>query len=186
MTWPRSLLVELMESAVGHALDHVQAGGLPFVGVVVDADGHVSEFGVNRVHETGDPTAHAEIVAMREVQAETGRSDLSGAVLLATGEPCGLCYRFAMQCRIERIYVAVDATTVAQWGFDYRGSYRSSGVDPQRRAEMSRELFVPGALEPFERFAWRHGLDVVESGFTPRTPPLNRTEHTPWNGSTLR
>lgn len=84
-------LTALMERAVDACATHVAAGGLPFVGVVVDSTGDVmSEFGVNRVAETGDPTAHAEVVAMRDAMTTHGLHAFSGAVLLATGEPCGL------------------------------------------------------------------------------------------------
>ncbi|MGI5268069.1 DsbA family protein [Nonomuraea sp. CA-218870] len=70
---------------------HVAARGLPFVGVLVDATGKmISEVGVNRATETGDPTAHAEVVAMRDAMTTHGLDTLTGTVLLATGEPCGL------------------------------------------------------------------------------------------------
>ncbi|RAE92533.1 nucleoside deaminase, partial [Burkholderia multivorans] len=59
-------LEDVLTQAVAAALAHVESGGIPFVGVVVDGDRVISEFGVNRVHETGDPTAHAEIVAIRD------------------------------------------------------------------------------------------------------------------------
>ena len=60
----------LMARAVDFCTAHVEAGGLPFVGVVVNADGvAISGFGVNRVAETGDPMAHAEVVAIREAIA---------------------------------------------------------------------------------------------------------------------
>jgi guanine deaminase len=112
----------VMEKAVDKCTTHVEAGGLPFVGVVVGDAGVISEFGVNRVRETGDPSAHAEIVAMREAMALHRLTSLAGATLLATGEPCGLCYRFAIDRRVDAIYVAVDRDEVAAFGFDYRSS----------------------------------------------------------------
>lgn len=139
----------LMRAAVRHGLVHVEAGGLPFVGVVV-GDGYVSDHGVNRVLETGDPSAHAEIVAVRRALQDLGRRDLHGLTLLATGEPCGLCYRVALEQGIGRIYVAVDADTVADLGFDYRRSYE--GIDRSRLAALVTRLSVEGALEPFHRY----------------------------------
>ncbi len=144
-------LTELMTEAVAHSLSHVEAGGLPFVGVVVGSD-HVSGFGVNRVGETGDPSAHAEIVAMRATLDDLGVADLGGRFLLATGEPCGLCYRFAVEQRIEKVYVAVDSDTVAEWGFDYRRSYRDLGVDRVRINGFATPLPVPNGLEPFKSY----------------------------------
>ena len=143
-------LVEVMDQAVERCVEHVEAGGLPFVGVVVDDSGIISDFGVNRVRETRDPSAHAEIVAMREVLDD--REDLSGTILLATGEPCGLCYRFALDHGIEAIYVSVDRDAVATWGFDYRTSYPSLGVTDELRSAVFHNLPAERGNEPFSRY----------------------------------
>lgn len=146
------VLAEVMEQAVERCVEHVEAGGLPFVGVVVDDSGIISDFGVNRVRETRDPSAHAEIVAMREVLEEDGREDLTGTALLATGEPCGLCYRFALDHGIEAIYVAVDRDVVAEWGFDYRTSYPSLGITDELRSAVFNHLPTERGSEPFSRY----------------------------------
>lgn len=145
-------LVATMDQAVEKCVEHVHAGGLPFVGVLVDHSGIISGFGVNRVDETGDPSAHAEIVAMREVLSADGREDLSGTVLLATGEPCGLCYRFAIDHSVEAIYVAADREAAAQWGFDYRNSYAALGITDGLRATLFNSLPSERAHEPFIRY----------------------------------
>ncbi|TVT50711.1 nucleoside deaminase [Amycolatopsis rhizosphaerae] len=143
-----------MARAVEFGTRHVEKGGLPFVGQLVGPDGYASEYGVNRVHETGDATAHAEIVAMRLALTERGTPDLAGTRLLATGEPCGLCYRFALDQRVEHIYVAVDAETVASWGIDYLAGYPAFGIDRARlrRDGLVRDLPVEAGDEPFQRF----------------------------------
>ncbi|MCM1011797.1 deaminase [Brevibacterium sp. XM4083] len=145
-------LAEVMDQAVERCVEHVEAGGLPFVGVVIDDSGIISGFGVNRVRETRDPNAHAEIVAMREVLEEDGREDLSGTTLLATGEPCGLCYRFALDHGIEAICVAVDRDVVARWGFDYRASYPSLGITDGLRSAVFNHLPTERGNEPFSRY----------------------------------
>lgn len=152
MSWTEAELAGLMQDAVDFSVQHVEDGGLPFVGVLIGDDGYVSSPGVNVVQETGDPTAHAEIVAMRAVMRDRPCSDLSGTWLLATGEPCGLCYRFALDHRVERVYVAVDSDLVAEQGFDYRGSYPAFGIDRSALTGVAHRLLVPRALEPFERF----------------------------------
>lgn len=148
-------LAEIMDQAVERCVEHVEAGGLPFVGVVVDNSGIISDFGVNRVHETRDPHAHAEIVAMREVLNEDGRENLSETTLLATGEPCGLCYRFALDHGIKAIYVAVDRDVVAKWGFDYRTSYPSLGITDELRSTVFNHLPTERGNEPFSRYLQR-------------------------------
>lgn len=147
---------EVMRQAVARALAHVERGGIPFVGVVVERDRVLSGFGVNRVHESGDPSAHAEIVAIREALAVTGRPDLPGATLLATGEPCGMCYKYALDARITDIRVAVARDRVAEMGFDYRESYSVFGIADALRSIHMRPLDVPGAIEPFTRFLTLH------------------------------
>lgn len=142
----------LMIRAVEAGIRHVQSGGLPFVGVVVTADGWVSEPGFNRFPETGDPTAHAEIVALRQVAEEQGSSALTGASLLATGEPCALCYRFAADRGISSVHYAVDRDSAAKWGFDYRASYAADHSQGLRLTATARHLAVDRALEPFAAY----------------------------------
>jgi guanine deaminase len=145
-------LTRLMGEAVAHSVRHVEAGGIPFVGRVVADDGYASEYGVNRVRETGDLTAHAEIVAMRAALRERGTADLRGLRLLATGEPCGLCYCFAAEQRISAVYYAIDANTAARWGFDYRAGYAQPRAGRLRTAENVHRLRVEHALDPFTRY----------------------------------
>lgn len=156
-TYPPELL-KVMEEAVARCVAHVEAGGLPFVGVVIDDKRVISTFGVNQVRQTRDPTAHAEIVAMRDAMSAQGRPDLTGAVLLATGEPCGLCYRFAIDHGIETIHVAVDRDAVAEWGFDYRPSYSPTGISDERRAGIYQPLPVEHGYEPFIRYLQTHEI----------------------------
>ena len=145
-------LEQLMAQAVIRSITHVESGGLPFVGVIVDGQQAISEFGVNRVQETGDPSAHAEIVAIRDALSSSGKTDLRGTTLLATGEPCGMCYRHAINARITDIRVAVDRDQVAELGFDYRHSYPSFGITDSLRNTLMRLLRVSGDTEPFIRF----------------------------------
>lgn len=151
-------LKHVMTQSVTVSLAHVERGGIPFVGVVVDDDQAISEYGVNRVHETGEPTAHAEIVAIRDALAASGRTDLRGTILLATGEPCGMCYRYALDAGITDIRVAVPRDEVAAFGFDYRDSYRAYGITDTIRGTHMRSLRVPGDTEPFARFLTLHNI----------------------------
>ncbi|WP_285729035.1 deaminase [Nocardiopsis sp. ATB16-24] len=147
-----SELRTFMEQAVEACITHVDRGGIPFVGVVVDDTGVISEFGVNKVRETGDHSAHAEIVAMRDAMASRGSKNLSGTSLLATGEPCGLCYRFAIEQQVDAVYVAVDRDVVAEWGFDYRVSYPALGISDDKLEGFAHRLPVDRGMEPFSRY----------------------------------
>lgn len=145
-------LQDVMDEAVERCIEHVDTGGLPFIGVLVDETGVISEFGVNRVSETLDLSAHAEIVAMRDAMATQDSDNLTGAALLATGEPCGLCYRFALDHGVDAIYAAIDRDAAAEWGFDYRSSYPSLGITEQMRSGVFHSLTSERGAEPFIRY----------------------------------
>ena len=162
-----SALASVMVQAVDACTAHVDTGGLPFAGVLVGADGEVaSVFGVNRVAETGDPMAHAEIVAMRDAMTRHGLDTLVGYTLLATGEPCGLCYRYAIDHGIDTIYVAVDRDEGAAFGFDYRASYPAFGITDAKRDRLYRRLAAPHGIEPFTHYLHLHlsGRATVRPG----------------------
>lgn len=146
----------VMSQAVAACVQLVAGGGIPFVGVVVKDGQQLSGFTGNRVHETGDPTAHAEIVAMREVIQRHGDEALRGSELFATGEPCGMCYQFALAHGVKTIYVAVDRYTVAEWGFDYLRSYPAYRIEDDTLAGIVHYVHIDGALSPFQEFARRH------------------------------
>lgn len=79
-----------LEQAVTLARDNALAGGRPF-GAVVVRDGQVIATGVNETAATHDPTAHAELVALRRASARLGSPDLTGCVVYASGHPCPMC-----------------------------------------------------------------------------------------------
>lgn len=175
MSADTTALTTVMAQAVDACTEHVDAGGLPFVGVLVDAEGKVaSGFGVNRVAETGDPMAHAEVVAMRDAMSRHGLDSLAGYALLATGEPCGLCYRYAIDHGIDTIYVAVDRDEVGRHGFDYRSSYPAFGITDEGRAELFRPLTVEHGTDPFTHYLHRHlsGHTTVRPGTVSKGIPL--------------
>ncbi|MBT2530610.1 nucleoside deaminase [Arthrobacter sp. ISL-48] len=108
---------QYLERAVALATRNVDDGGGPFGAVVVTRDGRVHE-GVNRVTRDNDPTAHAEVVAIRTAAAASASYDLHGAVLYTSCEPCPLCLASALWARIGRVYFAADRHGAAAAGFD--------------------------------------------------------------------
>ncbi|WP_199440235.1 nucleoside deaminase [Umezawaea beigongshangensis] len=156
MTADTARLRTLMADAVEVGVRHVESGGIPFVGLLVADDGWVSDPGVNLVRETGDPTAHAEITAMRDAVQARGRSGLRGVTLLATGEPCALCYRVAAHHGIAAVCFAVSRDTAAEWGFDYRAGYAADDTDRSPLAATAQHLPVERGLVPFTRYRDLH------------------------------
>lgn len=149
-------LTALMEEAVALSEAHVRDGGLPFAALLAGRDGKILGRGVNRVRWRCDPTAHAEVEAIRDACRNLGEPYLSGSILLASGEPCAMCYMSALFAGVSQICFAADRNEAAARGFDYRGSYKLYAIDPTRwEALIIRKLSVPGSLRPFEAFQRR-------------------------------
>ena len=149
---------EFLGQAVNLAVQNVTDGGGPFGALVVTADGKL-HFGVNRVTRDNDPTAHAEVVAIRTAAAESGTFDLGGAVLYASCEPCPLCLSAALWARIDRVYFAADRHGAASAGFDDALFYEYfGGTRPELMPVSQAE--VPTSNAPFD--AWRENPDRTE------------------------
>lgn len=106
-----------LAEAIALAEENVAAGGGPF-GALVLRDGVVIGRGANRVTATNDPTAHAEVVAIREACGALGDFSLRGCVLVASCEPCPMCLTAALWSRVDEILYAADRHTAARAGFD--------------------------------------------------------------------
>nr|WP_210201740.1 nucleoside deaminase [Mesorhizobium loti] len=144
---------QLMEEAIASCVDHVHDGGIPFIAFVIDRDGTILGRGVNRVREHHDPTAHAEVEAIRDACRSHGTTRLAGMTLLASGEPCAMCYMSAWHAGLSEVFYAVDRDEVAAHGFDYRSTYHLFANDPRTwRLPVIRKLAVPGGQRPFLEF----------------------------------
>jgi guanine deaminase len=109
---------EFMRRAIGLSREGVMSGrGGPF-GAVVVRDGRVVGEGSNQVLATSDPTAHAEIVAIRAASASLRRFDLSGCEIYASCEPCPMCLAAIHWARIDRVYYGNGRADAARIGFD--------------------------------------------------------------------
>ena len=112
------------ESAIDLAISNVKAGGLPFSAVIVNQSGNVVGKGVNQVSEHLDCTAHAEIQAIRDASRNENSVSLQGTTLIASGEPCALCYMAIRMAGIANVLILLDRYEAAENGFDYRWTYR--------------------------------------------------------------
>ena len=108
--------------AVDLAVANVEHGGGPFGAVVVRGDELVAS-GQNRVTRDLDPTAHAEVVAIRSACAVLGDFSLAGCTLFASCEPCPLCLSASLWARLDRVVYAADRDDAARGGFDDRAFY---------------------------------------------------------------
>ncbi len=140
-----------LHQAVDLAVDNVAAGGGPFGALVVCGEELVAR-GTNRVTRDNDPTAHAEVVAIRGACRARGDFVLSGCVLYTSCEPCPLCLSSALWARLDRVVYAADRDDAARGGFDDRAFYDLFGTARTEWPVPITELRVPRAPAPFD--AW--------------------------------
>lgn len=137
--------------AIELATENVANAGGPF-GALIVLHGRVLAEGQNRVTATLDPTAHAEVVAIRAACQAVKDFALVGATLYSSCEPCPLCLSAALWARIDRIVFAADRNDAATGGFDDREFYELFTRDSSTWPVAIESLRPANATEPFD--AW--------------------------------
>ncbi|WP_166984381.1 nucleoside deaminase [Paramicrobacterium fandaimingii] len=130
-----------LSRAIDIATQNVRKQGGPFGALIVTADGQEFE-GVNRVTASLDPTAHAEVSAIRAACTGTETFDLSGAVLYTSCEPCPMCLASSLWARLDRVVFAANRVDAADAGFDDAAFYRFFD-EPDVRESMLPVSFIP-------------------------------------------
>ena len=97
---------ELMQKAIELSIDNVNNNGGPFGAVIADKAGNILATGVNRVTSNNDPTAHAEVNAIRQAAATLGTVDLSGYDIYTSCEPCPMCLGAIYWAHLDKIFYA--------------------------------------------------------------------------------
>jgi len=143
---------EFLRRAIALATENVLGGkGGPF-GAVVVHEGRIVGEGANAVTATYDPTAHAEVNAIRAACQALGTFVLTCCQLYTSCEPCPMCLAACYWARIDAIYYGCSAADAAQAGFDDAFLYAELQTDRQSRALPARQLLQDEAIASFE--AW--------------------------------
>lgn len=143
-----------MRRAIALALENVRAGnGGPFAALVVK-EGRVIAEGTNRVTSSNDPTAHAEIVAIREACRVLNDFQLTGCDLYTTCEPCPMCLGAIYWARPARIFYAGTAADAAAAGFDDAFIYDELKLPPTARRIPTAQILREESLAIFA--AWQN------------------------------
>jgi len=139
-------------------MENVVCGGGPF-GAVVVKEGRLIAEAANRVVKASDPTAHAEILAIREACRKLGAFHLNGCEIYASCEPCPMCLGAIYWAHLSRIYFANLNSDASAIGFDDSEIYRElSRQNSQRRIPMV-QMMREEALTAFE--AWEKKADKI-------------------------
>lgn len=145
-------LQRYFDVAVATATQGVDLGqGGPF-GAVVVHEGTIVGSGNNRVISDLDPTAHAEVVAIRQACRTLGRFSLEGCVLVSTCEPCPMCLAASHWARLERVYYAATRDDAASAGFDDALLYAQATLPPEQRTPRVEQTEHPPSRELFGRW----------------------------------
>ncbi len=148
-----------MRRAIELSRSHMQAGeGGPF-GAVVVRDGLILGEGWNRVTSAHDPTAHAEITAIREACRNLGSFELRGCELFTSCEPCPMCLAAIYWARLDRIWFANTRADAADIQFDDAWLYREVALPLEERSLPAVQLMRDEALTVFQ--AWEAKPDKI-------------------------
>ncbi len=149
-----------MQKAIDVALAEVHEGrGGPF-GALVVCRGEIIGTGTNRVTPTNDPTAHAEIVAIREACRRLGSFQLAGCTIYTTCEPCPMCLGAIYWARPDAVFYACTQQDAGNAGFDDKLIREQMRLPADQRRIPMRALMRDAALVVFE--AWRKKADKVD------------------------
>lgn len=142
-----------MRRAIELARRGMRAGhGGPFGAVVVRDDEILGE-GWNQVLRNNDPTAHGEIIAIRDACARQGNFALDGCEIFTTGEPCPMCFGAIHWARIGRIHYGFGVADAETLGFDDRRFFAEFGKPPAERSIPATPLLADEARELLGEYA---------------------------------
>ena len=150
---------ELMRKAIELSIKSVRNGGGPF-GAVIAREGEIIAEGSNGVTIYNDPTAHAEVTAIRKACEKLGTFDLTGCEIYTSCEPCPMCLGAIYWAHLDKIYYANDRKDAADIGFDDDFIYQEIEVKPQYRRKPSEILMREEGLEAFR--IWNKKTDKIE------------------------
>ena len=140
-----------IQQVIQLAVDSVRREGGPFAALVV-RDGLVLAEGCNQVTRANDPTAHAEVVAIREACRVLGSFQLKGCDIYTSCEPCPMCLGAIFWARPERVFFAANAADAAAAGFDDRFIYDQIAVPHSERSIPMIHVVDPQSARPFQEW----------------------------------
>lgn len=149
---------ELMKEAIRLSEENVANGGGPF-GAVIARNGEIVATGVNRVTAKHDPTAHAEVCAIREACERLNTFNLSGCEIFTSCEPCPMCLGAIYWARLDKIYFGNNKEDAKEIGFDDSFIYDELALPREGRKLPTEILLKNEAIRAFD--LWRDKEDKI-------------------------
>jgi len=147
-----------MTRAIQLSIENVGSGGGPF-GAVIVKEGRIIAEGRNQVTSSHDPTAHAEMLAIRSASAKLGAFELQGCEIYSSCEPCPMCLGAIYWARLSRIYFAGSAADASKSGFDDSLIYSEIAKPAAQRTIPMIQMMREEALTAFR--AWEQTPDKI-------------------------
>ena len=147
---------EFMRRAIQLSLESVKHGGGPF-GAVIVKEGKIIAEAANRVTLDNDPTAHAEVNAIRQAARSLDRFDLSGCDIYTSCEPCPMCLGAIYWAHLDHIYYGCNRRDAADAGFDDEFIYQELSLAPAERQKIMEVLLPDESLAAFRM--WKEKKD---------------------------
>jgi guanine deaminase len=141
----------LLRRALELAAKSIKEGGGPF-GALITKDGKIISEGSNRVVLSHDPTAHAEIIAIRRASATIMSHDLSGCVIYTSCEPCPMCLGAIYWSGIKKVVYASDRKDASRAGFNDNLIYEEISLDPADRKLIFKHIPDAGGEDIFRKW----------------------------------
>jgi guanine deaminase len=149
-----------MREAIRLSVENVESGkGGPFAALVVK-EGKIIARGVNQVTNSNDPTAHAEVVAIRNACNELGSFQLTGCEIYTSCEPCPMCLGAIYWARPDKLFFANTKENAAEIAFDDLFIYEEIARPLHERKLYTRQLLADEAMEAFEK--WKTSVNKIE------------------------
>lgn len=150
---------KFMKKAIAASIKNIEQDGGPF-GAVIVKDGKVIATGGNRVTANNDPTAHAEISAIRKACKKLNTFDLSGCEIYSSCEPCPMCLSAIYWAHLDRLYYGNTKKDAANIGFDDLFIYDELDLKPADRKIPSMQKLRDEAIKAFQ--IWDEKTDKIE------------------------
>ena len=150
---------KFMRKAIALSVENIKKGGGPF-GAVIVKDGKMIATGVNRVTANTDPTAHAEVNAIRKAAKKLGTFDLAGCDIYTSCEPCPMCLGAIYWAHLDKLYYGNTKVDAKNIGFDDSFIYDEIDLKPKDRKVTTTQLLQDEAILAFE--LWQKTDDKVK------------------------
>jgi len=148
-----------MRKAIALSIDNVKKGGGPF-GAAIVKDGKIIATGINRVTANNDPTAHAEVTAIRKAAKKLGTFNLEGCTIYSSCEPCPMCLGAVYWAHLDKMYYGNTKADAKNIGFDDSFIYDEIDLKPELRKVVTKQLLADEAIKAFD--LWKEKEDKIE------------------------